>query len=142
VSKTTISHRTPKVGPRSNTRIAKASRRAGASGIDWRAFDALTDEDVVARAATDPDNRPLTDADIARMRRRPRAYVVRRALRMTQEEFADAYRIPIGTLRDWEQGRTEPDQANRAYLKIIAVAPDFVKRTLAQKPSEQRRERI
>ena len=48
------------------------------------------------------------------MRRRPRAYIVRRALHMTQEEFAEAYRIPIGTLRDWEQGRTEPDQANRA----------------------------
>jgi putative transcriptional regulator len=76
------------------------------------------------------------------MKRRPRAYVVRRALRMTQEEFAEAYRIPIGTLRDWEQGRTEPDQANRAYLKVIAVAPDFVKQALAKRPSERRRERI
>jgi putative transcriptional regulator len=107
--------------------------------MDWQAFDALTDEEVIARAMTDPDNRPLTKADIRRMRRRPRAFIVRRALQMTQEEFAEAYRIPIGTLRDWEQGRTEPDQANRAYLKVIAVDPDFVRRALAQRPGEQKR---
>ena len=106
--------------------------------MDWQAFDALTDEEVIARAMTDPDNRPLTKADIRRMRRRPRAFIVRRALQMTQEEFAEAYRIPIGTLRDWEQGRTEPDQANRAYLKVIAVDPEFVRRALAQRPGRQR----
>jgi putative transcriptional regulator len=102
--------------------------------MDWRAVDALTDEEVVARAMTDPDNRPLTKADVARLRRRPRAYIVRRALRMTQEEFANAYGIPLGTLRDWEQGRTEPDQANRSYLKVIAADPKFVKRALALWP--------
>jgi putative transcriptional regulator len=94
----------------------------------------LTDAEVIARAMTDPDNRPLTKDDLKRMKRRPRAYIVRRALRMTQEEFAETYRIPIGTLRDWEQGRTEPDQANRAYLKVIAVNPEFVKQALAQRP--------
>jgi putative transcriptional regulator len=106
--------------------------------MDWAKFSALTDEEVIARAMTDPDNRPLTDADLARMKRRPRAYIVRRALRMTQEEFADAYRIPIGTLRDWEQGRTEPDQANRAYLKVIAVDPEFVRRALTLRPGQKR----
>ncbi len=60
--------------------------------------------------------------------------MIRRALRLTQEEFASAYQIPIGTLRDWEQGRTEPDQANRAYLKVIAVDPEFVRRALAEWP--------
>jgi len=106
--------------------------------MDWARFDALSDEEVIARAMTDPDNKPLTDADFARMKRRPRAYIVRRALRMTQLEFAEAYRIPIGTLRDWEQGRTEPDQANRAYLKVIAVDPEFVRRALAQRPGQKR----
>ena len=102
--------------------------------MDWRKFEALTDDEVIARAMTDPDNKPLMREDRLRMKRRPRAYVIRRALRMTQEEFSEAYRIPIGTLRDWEQGRTEPDQANRAYLKVIAVDPEFVKRALGQQP--------
>jgi putative transcriptional regulator len=105
--------------------------------MDWQAFDALADEEVIARALTDPDNKPLTKDDLKRMKRRPRAYTVRRALCMTQEEFAESYRIPIGTLRDWEQGRTEPDQASRAYLKVIAVAPEFVKRALAQRPGSR-----
>lgn len=106
--------------------------------MDWQALDALTDAEVIAQALTDPDNKPLTKDDLRRMKRRPRAYIVRRALRMTQGEFSEAYRIPIGTLRDWEQGRTEPDQANRAYLKVIAVDPEYVKRALAQRPGGQK----
>ena len=106
--------------------------------MDWAAFDALTDAKVVARAMRDPDNLPITSEDRRRRKRRPRAYIVRRALRMTQEAFAEAFRIPIGTLRDWEQGRTEPDLANRAYLKVIAVDPQFVKKALAQPPGRLR----
>ena len=108
--------------------------------MDRQEFDALTDEEVIARAMTDPDNKPLTKDDSRRMKRGPRAYIVCRALRMTQEEFAEAYGIPVGTLRDWEQGCTEPDQANRAYLKVIAVDPEFVKRALGQRPTGQKRE--
>ena len=109
--------------------------------MNWEAFRALTDDEVVARALRDPDNRPITSEDRKRMKPRPRAYIIRRALRMTQEEFSEAFRIPIGTLRDWEQGRTEPDQANRAYLKVIAVDPEFVKRALALRPGEALRSR-
>jgi putative transcriptional regulator len=100
--------------------------------MDWGRVDALTDDDVIARASTDPDNLPLGEQDLGRMKRRSRAFVIRRALQMTQEEFAQAYCIPIGTLRDWEQGRTQPDQANRAYLKVIAVDPEYVRNALAR----------
>jgi putative transcriptional regulator len=31
------------------------------------------------------------------------------------------YRIPLGTLRDWEQGRSYPDAPARAYLEVIAA---------------------
>jgi DNA-binding transcriptional regulator YiaG len=34
-------------------------------------------------------------------------------------------------LRDWEQHRTEPDQAALAYLKVIAADAGFVERALA-----------
>ena len=36
----------------------------------------------------------------------------------------------LGTLRDWEQGAAEPDQAARAYLKVIACDPEAVRRAL------------
>jgi putative transcriptional regulator len=53
----------------------------------------------------------------------PQLKVIRRALRLTQEEFSARYKIPPGTLRDWEQGRSEPDQPARACLKVIAADP-------------------
>jgi putative transcriptional regulator len=55
---------------------------------------------------------------------------LRRALNHTQQEFAACYHIPLGTLRDWEQGSTEPDQPARAYLKVIAHDPEGVRRAL------------
>jgi len=57
------------------------------------------------------------------MKRTPQVKVIRRALGLTQEEFAARYRIPLGTLRDWEQQRTEPDQPAKAYLRVIAAEP-------------------
>ena len=74
----------------------------------------------------DPDNRPLTPEDLARMRRTPQVKIIRRALRLSQEVFSERFHIPIGTLRDWEQGRKEPDAAARAYLRVIGRNPDAV----------------
>src|ERR1700691_1801753 len=90
---------------------------------------------VEKAAHADPDARPLTLTDFKRMQQRPRVHVIRRALGLTQEEFAERYHIPLGTLRDWEQGRAEPDQPTRAYLTLIARDPDHVNRTLNPKPN-------
>ncbi len=79
--------------------------------------------EIEKAARGDRDARPLSDADLKRMRRTPQAKIIRRALELTQAEFADRYHIPLGTLRDWEQGRTEPDQPAQAYLKLIARDP-------------------
>src|SRR5450432_3798575 len=89
----------------------------------------------IERAAlADPDAQPLTDADMERMKRTPQAKIIRRALDLTQEEFAARYQIPLGTLRDWEQGRAEPDQPTRAYLTLIARDTDYVHRALNPRP--------
>ena len=101
---------------------------------DWSRFDALTDDEVHAAALADPDAQPLTEERLAGMKRVPRARTLRRALGLTQEEFAARYHIPIGTLRDWEQGRSEPDQPTRAYLNVIAHDPDGVRRALEAGP--------
>lgn len=90
----------------------------------------MDDAAVRAAARSDPDNPPLTRKRMASMRRVPQVKVLRRALGITQEEFAGRYQIPLGTLRDWEQGRSQPDQPARAYLKVIARDPEAVFKVL------------
>jgi putative transcriptional regulator len=90
----------------------------------------MTEPEIEAAAIADPDARPMTAEELHTARRVPRIRTLRRALGLTQEEFAGRYHIPLGTLRDWEQGRTEPDQPARAYLKAIAGDPVAVQRAL------------
>ena len=87
---------------------------------DWARLRQITDQEVESAAFSDPDALPLTLQRQSGMQRTPRARIIRRALGLTQEEFATRYRIPLGTLRDWEQGRVAPDQTARAYLQAIA----------------------
>lgn len=97
---------------------------------DWSRLDAMTEAERHAAALGDPDALPLTAEDFGRMKRTPRAKIIRRALGLSQEDFAARYHIPLGTLRDWEQGRVEPDQAARAYLTVIAREPETVREAL------------
>jgi putative transcriptional regulator len=90
----------------------------------------MTDEEINAAAQADVDARPMTTDELKTARRVPRVKTMRRALGITQEEFATWYHVPLGTLRDWEQGRTEPDQPARAYLTVIAHDPEGVRRAL------------
>ena len=97
---------------------------------DWAGLGKMTEEEINAAALTDPDNPPRTPEREKHLKRVPRVKVMRRALKLTQEEFAARFRIPLGTLRDWEQGKTEPDQAARAYLRVIAHNPKAVTEAL------------
>ncbi len=93
------------------------------------AIDKPTDGTTATPTANPAE--PTTTAETAEVRPVPGVKSLRRALGLTQEEFAARYRIPVGTLRDWEQGRTEPDQPARAYIKVIASNPEWVSRALA-----------
>jgi putative transcriptional regulator len=97
---------------------------------DWAALHAMTDDEIDTAALSDPDNPPLTAERLARLKRVPQVKVMRRAMGLTQEDFSARFRIPLGTLRDWEQGKTEPDQAASAYLTVIARDPEGVRRAL------------
>ncbi len=90
----------------------------------------MTEAEIHAAALANPAARPFTDEEFARARLVPRAKTLRRALGLTQEEFSTRFQIPLGTLRDWEQGRAEPDQPARAYLKVIAGDAEAVQRAL------------
>ena len=96
----------------------------------------MTEEQRQAAAMTDPDCKPITEGDLPRMSRVPQVRTIRRALKLSQEEFAAHFHIPIGTLRDWEQGRKEPDAAAKAFLRVIAREPNTVRKALlpAAKP--------
>jgi putative transcriptional regulator len=94
----------------------------------------MTEEEIHAAALADSDAQPRTADQLRRMKRVPRSKTLRRALGITQEEFAARYHIPLGTLRDWEQGRTEPDQPARAFLTVIAHDPEGVRRSLEKGP--------
>lgn len=60
----------------------------------------------------------------------PDARAIREQLQMSQTEFARAYRIPLPTLKGWEQGRRQPDATAAAYLSVIARLPDEARAAL------------
>lgn len=97
---------------------------------DWSRFDGMTESERSAAAVSDPDAQPVTPENTKHMRRMPQVRVIRRALKLSQEEFADRFEIPLGTLRDWEQGRKDPDAAARAYLVVIGRNPVAVTEAL------------
>ena len=53
----------------------------------------------------------------------PDVKTIRLSLRMSQHHFAAAYRIPLSTLKNWEQGRRMPDAPALAYLLAIKRRP-------------------
>src|SRR6188474_104332 len=90
---------------------------------DWSRVDAMTDEERHAAAMADPDARPMTVAEWARMKPVPRVSIIRRAFRLSQEEFAAQFHIPIGTLRDWEQGHKSWTLRPRLICVSSPVSP-------------------
>jgi putative transcriptional regulator len=79
---------------------------------------------AIARGEADPASYRLhvpREIDVRAMRRR---------LGLTQEQFALSYGFTLPRVRDWEQGRSAPDGAVRAYLKVIEREPEAVERAL------------
>ena len=99
---------------------------------DWARVTTMTDDEVMAAALSDPDAQPLTPEQLAGMRRVSRVKVLRQRLGMTQMQFADAFHLPITTLRDWEQRRSTPDAPARALLLAIERDPEVMRRLLAE----------
>lgn len=97
---------------------------------DWARLDAMTEEEIEANALSDPDNPPISDEELKRFKRVPFAQHVRMLSGFTQKEFSARFGIPLGTLRDWEQGVSEPDAAGMALLAVIHYHPDEVEHAL------------
>jgi putative transcriptional regulator len=97
---------------------------------DWRAFDSMSEEERHRAALSDADSPPATEAQLARARRVPTVRALRKKLNLTQEQFAARFHLPLGTVRDWEQGAHRPDKAAQVLLTVIARDPDAVARAL------------
>lgn len=89
------------------------------------AFDKIAAglEDAIAFAGGDEDRGRIATVDVR---------AVRAATKLTQGAFAKTYRFPVGTVRDWEQKRRQPDTGSATLLKMIAVDPKGVEEIIAK----------
>src|SRR4051794_5245598 len=100
---------------------------------DWAALDALTDEEIDAQVAADPDAAPeLTEEWFVKAEKLEPIDVkaIRGKLGLSQPEFARAFSLNLASLRDWEQQRRAPRGPALALLRIIDREPDAARRAL------------
>ncbi len=112
--------------------LPDGSTRKLVGRTDWARLAAMSEEEIEANALSDPDNPPLSATELRRMRPVPNPKEIRRRLHLTQEQFAARFGLPLGTLRDWEQGAREPDSAARTLLRVIEREPEAVVRALEE----------
>jgi putative transcriptional regulator len=77
-------------------------------------------EEAAAHINGEPDNVRVTKFTFAN------AKAIRERLSMSQSEFSRAYGIPLDTLQNWEQRRTNPDRTASAYLWAIEDLPQQI----------------
>ncbi len=97
--------------------------------LDRAKLDGTTEEDIrrhMIEDGEDPDEEP----DPPRYRLVVPAAQVRKKLELSQQEFADLINVPVGTVRNWEQGRVIPDPAARSLLAILWREPKAAMRAL------------
>ncbi|MER2267963.1 helix-turn-helix domain-containing protein [Methylobacterium oxalidis] len=102
--------------------------------IDRAKVEAATDEEILQHAREDGDDPNAAEGWL----RIPLHREVRAALNLTQEEFAATIRVPVSTIRNWEQGRTSPEPAARTLLALIAADPAHALKLLGGRSSGRR----
>lgn len=60
---------------------------------------------------------------------------LRKRLNLNQLEFAARFGLSVGTLRDWEQGRSQPDRPAQTLLRVIEREPEAVQRAMEDAPA-------
>lgn len=91
-----------------------------------KAFDKISAglEDAIAFAQG--------DASRGRVARAVDVKAIRTRTNQTQQEFAATYHLPIGTVRDWEQERRQPDAPARVLLSLIQAEPETIANLIAK----------
>jgi putative transcriptional regulator len=100
------------------------------SRTDWERLNRMSDDEIERAALNDPDAQPLSDEKLARGFRPKTLTALRKRLGLSQAEFARQFALNLRPLQDWEQGRREPEDIARIYLRVIERNPDAVKAAL------------
>lgn len=114
--------------------LPDGTTRALPDRMNWSVVDALTDEEVLEAANSDPDAHPLPEEALKAARRGLHARMVRKRLRVSLHEFAERYHFPRGELAKWESHQSEPGAMAKAHLKAIAADPEGVASAVAANP--------
>jgi len=91
-----------------------------------RVMDGLNDAIAIARGEADPKTYRVhvpVDVDVQKIRKK---------LKLTQAEFAHRYGFSLGSIRDWEQKRKQPEASARMFLKVIEKRPEVVAEVLGK----------
>lgn len=100
--------------------------------VDWSRIDAMTEDERDAAARADPDAQPLTDEQLARMRRVPDVAAIRAKLGLGIEEFANRFGLSPVLVREWEEHRRILDPVAKLLLRVIEYEPEAVARVAAE----------
>ena len=95
------------------------------SKLGKRLIKAAEEACAIARGEADPSTYRVhvpADVDVRK---------IRKALKLSQAEFAAEFGLSASTIRDWEQNRRRPEGAARVLLHVIRKEPDAVRRALA-----------
>jgi len=90
-----------------------------------RMIQAAREGRAIARGEADPATYRVfvpSEVDVRKIRRR---------MKLSQDEFATKFGLPVATVREWEQNRRRPEGAARVLLRVIEREPDAVSRALA-----------
>lgn len=121
------------------TTLTDAERAAAMAAVDWERIDAMTDEDIARQIAENADAAPdLSEVPPDALRVvHPEGGIsvrgIRAKLNLTQRAFAARFGFNLATLRDWEQGRYQPDAATQTLLFVIEKDPELVASVVARR---------
>lgn len=89
-----------------------------------RLLEAAHEMSAIARGEAQPAHMHIpADIDVK---------AVRKKVGLSQDDFAGEFGFTIHQIRDWEQSRTRPIGALRAYLMMINEDPDTVRSLLSK----------
>ncbi|WP_082493995.1 helix-turn-helix domain-containing protein [Methylobacterium sp. Leaf106] len=108
-------------------RVSLDYLKANRPQVDQAKMDATTEADI-RRHMVEDGHEP--DAEPVGYRAMPSPADIRARLGLTQVAFANALGVPAATLRNWEQGRKQPDPAARSLLTIFDREPEAAMRAL------------